>query len=200
MSNINNRMVFSNTRDGNPGHHYQDVLIDEVIVGTLCAKEINFLVPIEERFASISLSKSDAEYISNNIKQTTSIEESEDTGRYHVIMKLRESQQYLDLYQIANKVWKLIYLKFYVQKWQSNGYYPTECFERINGKWYHGLHKVHSGKDYFNMLSSNVDNDYIFYLLKHNSYCFSTTEIFSSRTLYKGDMTIDDIEKLIFNK
>ena len=200
MSNIDNRMVFSNTRDGNLGHHYQDVLIDKVIVGTLCAKEINFLVPIEERFASISLSKSDAEYISNNIKQTTSIEESEDTGRYHVIMKLRESQQYLDLYQIANKVWKLIYLKFYVQKWQSNGYYPTECFERINGKWYHGLHKVHSGKDYFNMLSSNVDNDYIFYLLKHNFSCFSTTEIFSSRTLYKGDMTIDDIEKLIFNK
>jgi hypothetical protein len=91
-------------------------------------------------------------------------------------------------------------ITIYVQSWQGNGYYPTECFTRINGVWSWGMNKINGkGENYFNMHESNQGDSYFWYLLDNNHYCvFSTTPIYSAYYMHKGDLTKENVKQLIF--
>jgi hypothetical protein len=89
-------------------------------------------------------------------------------------------------------------LCIYSQSWQSNGYYPVECFKRINGKWYIGICKIDKDrKHYFNMLETGYNNEGVLYLLINGYSRFSKKEMFDSDKMHKHDLSIDDISKLI---
>lgn len=89
-------------------------------------------------------------------------------------------------------------LTIYVQQWQTNGYYPTSCYKRVNGKWSHGMHKVSCGKNYFNMHESNLGDNYFWYLLRENFRVFSTEPIWSGEIMHKGNLTKEDVRRMIF--
>ena len=91
-------------------------------------------------------------------------------------------------------------LTIYVQQWQGNGYYPTYCYKRVNGVWSCGAHKTSKGENYFNMLECSHGDSYYWYLFEHNPFIFSTEPIWSSNIMHKGNITRDEVKKLIFDE
>ena len=95
-------------------------------------------------------------------------------------------------------------IKLYAQLFQGNEYYPVDCFERKDDVWYSGLEKTDSkGISSFNMLKSfdgEYGNYYFFYLFDHNYCVFSSKEILSGNKMHKGDMTLEDVHKLIYEE
>lgn len=90
-------------------------------------------------------------------------------------------------------------LTIYVQKWQANGYYPTFCYKRVNGVWSDGMHKRCKGEDYFDMSGPSIHGDsYYWYMFEHNPFIFSTEPIWSSNTMHKGNLTKEDVRRMIF--
>ena len=90
-------------------------------------------------------------------------------------------------------------LTIYVQQWQGNGYYPTSCYKRVNGVWSCGAHKTSKGENYFNMSGPDIHGDsYYWYIFEHNPFVFSTEPIWSSDTMHKGNLTKEDVRRMIF--
>jgi hypothetical protein len=108
MKNIDKRMVFGDNVSSHPLKGNQSVLIECKLVGWLISDGRNMLEPIKEKFVSIPMKLKELSSLRKSLKQNTEIEESEDNGYYHLTIKLRDNQHYLDLYQIANRIWKLI--------------------------------------------------------------------------------------------
>lgn len=92
----------------------------------------------------------------------------------------------------------------YARKYQGNGYFPVDRFERTaDGRWFSGMEKESGFKrnESFPDMDSGFRDLYFLSTLRNNYGIFSTTPIYGGYVWdeREGNITYEEIERVVLN-